>query len=254
MQLPCLIALLCFIQIIYHDYYSIRSTIQNLLLLKCSTAYHGYSVKYKFLCFLFLQQWKAGGRKIFVPREYVTINRKVRGGGEAEKLRRLKGVILLGNSFAHRQSFWLVGLALPVITSQTASFSYCPTIWKWRKRVMVNSVESEILSEHAVSHALQALKQNDEISRLSFLDYHFEDRESGICQQRSFNALLKPFLSLFKKLLNSFTHWILFTHFKPSNHIAKRSLATFMYVYDYHGKPREPGFNWPTHWILRSLR
>lgn len=180
----------------------------------------------------------------------MTINRKVRGGGEAEKLRRLKGVILLGNSFAHRQSFWLVGLALPVITSQTASFSYC------RKRVMVNSDESEILSEHAVSHALnvQALKQNDEISRLLFLDYHFEDRESGICQQRSFNALLKPFLSLFKKLPNSFTHWILFTHFKPSNHIAKRSLATFMSVYDYHGKPREPGFNWLTHWILESLR
>ena len=73
---------------------------------------------------------------------------------------------------------------------------------------MVNSDESEILSEHAVSHALnvQALKQNDEISRLLFLDYHFEDRESGICQQRSFNALLKPFLSLFKKLPNSFTH------------------------------------------------
>ena len=47
--------------------------------------------------------------------------------------------------------------------------------------------------------------------------------------------------------------WILFTHFKPSNHIAKRSLTTFMYVYDYHGKPREPGFNWPTHWILGSL-
>ena len=43
-----------------------------------------------------------------------------------------------------------------------------------------------------MSHALQA-EQNDEISRLSFLDYHFEDRESGICQQRSFNALLKPF-------------------------------------------------------------
>ena len=60
-----------------------------------------------------------------------------------------------------------------------------------------------------MSHALQA-EQNDEISRLSFLDYHFEDRESGICQQRSFNALLKPFLSLSKKkkLPDSFTHWL----------------------------------------------
>ena len=68
------------------------------------------------------------------------IDRKVRGVGEAEKLLQLKVVILLRNSFAHRQSFWLVGLALPVITSQMASFSYC------RKRVIVNSVESEILN------------------------------------------------------------------------------------------------------------
>ena len=49
-----------------------------------------------------------------------------------------------------------------------------------------------------MSHALQVQEQSDEISRQSFLD-HFEDRESGICQQKSFNALLKPFLSLLKK-------------------------------------------------------
>ena len=33
-------------------------------------------------CFLFLQQQKAGERKKFVPREYVTVKRKVKGGGE----------------------------------------------------------------------------------------------------------------------------------------------------------------------------
>ena len=33
-------------------------------------------------CFLFLQQQKAGERKKFVPIEYVTVKRKVKGGGE----------------------------------------------------------------------------------------------------------------------------------------------------------------------------
>lgn len=33
-------------------------------------------------CFLFLQKQKAGERKKFVPREYVTVKRKVKGGGE----------------------------------------------------------------------------------------------------------------------------------------------------------------------------
>ena len=65
-------------------------------------------------CFLFLQQQKAGERKKFVPREYVTVKRKVKGGGEPKKLHCLKVVILLGNSVAKRQSFRLVGLPLLV--------------------------------------------------------------------------------------------------------------------------------------------
>lgn len=46
-----------------------------------------------------------------------------------------------------------------------------------------------------------------------------------------------------KKNLRLTYSYKVFTHFKPSNHMAKRSLATFMYVYDYHGKPRDPRFN-----------
>ena len=67
---------------IYNDYHSIGRSLQNLLLLKFSTAYLGYSVKYKFLCFLFLQQQKAGKRKNFVQREYVTVKGKLKGGDE----------------------------------------------------------------------------------------------------------------------------------------------------------------------------
>ena len=33
------------------------------------------------------------------------------------------------------------------------------------------------------------------LTAATLMDYHFEDRESDICQQRSFNALLKEFLS-----------------------------------------------------------
>ena len=33
----------------------------------------------------------------------------------------------------------------------------------------------------------------------TLIDYQFEDRESGICQQRSFNVLLKEFLSSLEK-------------------------------------------------------
>ena len=40
-----------------------------------------------------------------MPREYVVVKRKVRGGGEPEKLDCLKVVILLGNSVTNRQSF-----------------------------------------------------------------------------------------------------------------------------------------------------
>ena len=89
--------------------------------LKFSSAYLSYNVKYKFLLqckieisVFFLQQQKARETKKFVPREYVTVKKKVRGGGEPEELRWLKVVILLWSSFAHRQSFWLVGLTLPV--------------------------------------------------------------------------------------------------------------------------------------------
>ena len=35
------------------------------------------------------------------------------------------------------------------------------------------------------------------LTAATLTDYHFDDRESDICQQRSFNALVKPFLSWF---------------------------------------------------------
>ena len=44
----------------------------------------------------------------------MTVKEKVRVGGELQELHWLKVVILLGNSFAHRQSFLSVGLALSV--------------------------------------------------------------------------------------------------------------------------------------------
>lgn len=37
------------------------------------------------------------------------------------------------------------------------------------------------------------------LTAATLMDYHFEDRESDICQQRSFNALLKQFLSQLEK-------------------------------------------------------
>ena len=43
------------------------------------------------------------------------------------------------------------------------------------------------------------------LTAATLTDYHFDDRESDICQQRSFNALLKPFLSSLKKLPHGFT-------------------------------------------------
>ena len=47
------------------------------------------------------------------------------------------------------------------------------------------------------------------LTAATLTDYHFEDRESDIRQQRSFNALLKPFLSSLKKTASWFHSWAL---------------------------------------------
>ena len=54
-----------------------------------------------------------------------------------------------------------------------------------------------------LSTATNVCNQIEETSAIgltaaTLTDYHFEDRESGMCRQRSFNALLKPFLSLLR--------------------------------------------------------
>ena len=108
-------------------------------------AYLGYTVKYKFcysarykflgfFIFTAAEGWEE--KKIFTKE--VCDHQKEREGRRWNiEIYQLKTVILLGNSFAHRQSFWLVSLALPVNHKPNGSISLLLKksdgwlCWKW---------------------------------------------------------------------------------------------------------------------------
>ena len=141
------------------------------------------------------------GEKKICTKEVCDHQREGEGRKWTIEIYQLKIVILLGNSFGHRQSFWLVSLALPVnhkpngfislslekndgrlcwnwiflIFSLRATTPCSCKAWLffsfeggWGQGTAEHRLEAVFtcLSEHAVSHALLA-GQKDALSRLS---------------------------------------------------------------------------------------